>query len=195
MLFMVLFALTMWIVIVLPLYLYTNHREEQLNRFGVTTSGTVISAERACSGDECQSVRVAYPVEGNEYQLEANTDPNHPRSDAGLTVGQSVEVRYNPANPERVRLLTLGASDAGFFRFMTFFGLILLGLPAAFLVVKRLFNLPTRYRKHPSPTHLRSGPEGRPRATMLTTCRRAERCSSRIPCRPSRSSPGSDYSR
>ncbi len=113
-----------------------------IGRYGVTAGGSVVSAERACSGDECQSVEVSYTVEGKEYRLEANTDPNHPRADAGLSVGQSVQVRYDPANPERARLLTLGASEAWFFRFMTFFGLIVLGIPTAFLVVKRLLRPP-----------------------------------------------------
>lgn len=86
----------------------------------MTTSGTVLSAERARSGGECHSVEVSYVVEDEKYRLEANTDPNDPRADAGLIVGQSVEVRYDPADPERARLLILGGSEAGFFRFMTF---------------------------------------------------------------------------
>lgn len=141
-LFTALFAFTVWMAVMLPLYFYTNHREEWLDRHGVTTSGTVVSAERACSGDECQSVEVSYVVEGERYLLETNTGPNHPRADAGLSVGQSVEVRYDPADPETARLLTLGASEAWLFCFMTFFGLIVLGLPTAFLVVKRLLRPP-----------------------------------------------------
>ncbi len=142
MLFVVLFAFAMWMVVVLPAYLYTDHREKQLDRNGVTTRGTVISAERACSDDECQSVTVTYTVDGEKHSLTANTDPNNPRADAGLKVGQRVEVRYDPANPDRARLLILGESEAGFFRFMTFFGLMLFGIPLAWLLVKRRIKPP-----------------------------------------------------
>ncbi len=141
-LFVMVSALGIWMLIVLPIYLYTDHREKQLASNGVTTSGTVVSAERACSDDECQLVTVTYKVEGKDYRLEANTDPNDPRADAGLSVGQKVEVRYDPANRERARLMTLGQSDAGFLRFMLIFGLIFLGLPTVYFLIKRLFTPP-----------------------------------------------------
>lgn len=79
-------------------------------------------------------------MKGKEYRPEANTNPSDPRADEGLSVGQSVEVRYDPADPERARLLTRGASEFGILRFMTLFGLSLFGLPTALLLVKRVFK-------------------------------------------------------
>lgn len=139
-LFVLLAALLIGLVVIVPLYFYTNYREQQLARYGITTNGTVVSTEPGCSGNSCQKVEVSYVVKGEKYLLKANTDPNDPRADVGLSTGQRVKVRYDPANPRRARLLTLGDSESGFFRFMFFFFMFVFGVPVIFLLTKRLWR-------------------------------------------------------
>lgn len=137
----VLFALAMLMAIIIPAYIYTSYREQQLDLYGVTATGTVVSAEPGCSNATCQKVEVSYAVEGEEYLLQANTNPNDPQADVGLSAGQNVQVRYDPAHPQRARLLTLGESEAGFFRFMIFFCLFVLGAPAVLLAARLLWRV------------------------------------------------------
>lgn len=146
-LFLVFGGLAFYMSVTLPFYLYTDHREEQLVRDGATVSGTVASAQPACH-DQWQSVEVSYKAEGKDYRLDANTDP---AVESSLFVGQSVDVRYDPASPERSRLRTLGDSDAGFFRFMLIFGPIFFGILADWLLIKNLLRL-LRSSRPPRPS-------------------------------------------
>lgn len=126
-------GLVLTMALLVPAYLYTAYREDLMERRGITTGGVVVAAEPACSGDTCQLVAVSYVARGERHLLEANTEPNDPRADTGLRVGQRVEVRYDPAAPGRAQLVTLGASDAGFFRFMLIFCGLAFGIPTLVL--------------------------------------------------------------
>ena len=103
----------------------TWRSEQHLRRTGLVTTAIVTSTREGCTG-ECQIVTLRYHASGQDQVVTEQTDTG-----SSFSVGDQARVRYDPARPGDAQLLTMGASEAGFFLFMVVFSAILMCLGIA----------------------------------------------------------------